>query len=124
MAIDCEPDASPSSAGYPLVSYRDNSSSVLSNVLEHRLREIKMLLRRIAPTACIVGEGVVRWAKIGSCDHNGAGQAPFGVINTLNLIARPTAQTVVEQSRAQGCSVRSITLAIQIPIATSPTHSP
>lgn len=81
-------------------------------MLEDRLREVKMLLRRVAPAARIVGKGIVWRAKIGGCDQNGARQAPSGVIYTLNLIARATAQTIVEQSCAQSCSVCTITLAI------------
>lgn len=96
MSIDGEPYASSSPAGYPSVSNRHNPCSVLSNVLEYRLREIEVLKRRVAPASSVVRKGIVRRAEIGGCDHNGAWQAPSGVTGTLNLIARPTAQAIVE----------------------------
>ena len=105
----------------PSVSHRHNSSFVLGNVLEDRLREIKVVLGRVAPTPIVVRKSIVWWAEIGGCNHNGARQAPPGVAHTLNLIARPTAQPIVEQSCAQSCSVCPIPLAIQVPIATSST---
>jgi hypothetical protein len=124
VAIDGESDTSPSSAGYPSVSHGNDSSSVLSYVLEYRLREIKMVLRRVTPAASIVGESIVRWAEISGCDHNGARQAPFGVTSTLNLITRSTAQPIVEQSSTESSSVGSIPLAVEVSISTSPTHCP
>lgn len=107
--------------GLPSVGNRHNSCSVLSNVLEDRLREIKVLQWRVAPTSCVVGEGIVWRAEIGGSDHNGAWQAPFRVTSALNLIARATAQPVVEQSRTQSSSVCSIALTVQVTIPTSPT---
>jgi hypothetical protein len=93
----------------------------LGNVLEDRLRKIKVVLGRVAPTPCIVRESIVWWAEIGGCNDNGAWQAPFRVTHALNLIARPAAQTIVEQSSAQSRSVRPIPLAVQVPIPTSST---
>jgi len=54
MAIDGEPYASPPPAGYPSVRNRDNTSSGLGNVLEDRLREVKVVLRRVTPSSSIV----------------------------------------------------------------------
>ena len=105
----------------PSVRNRHNSSSILSNVLEDRLRKVKVMQRRIAPTSCIVRESIVWRAEIGGCDHNGASQAPLTIIHALNLIARTTAQSIVKQSCAQSCSICSITLAIQVSITTSST---
>lgn len=48
----------------PSVNYRYNPSLILSNVLENRLRKIKMVLGRVTPTT--------RWTEIGGCDYNGA----------------------------------------------------
>ncbi len=124
MAVDGEPYASTSPAGYPSVGNRDNPSSVLGNALEDRLREIKVLERRVTPSSSIVREGIVWWAEIGGSDHNGAWQAPFWVFRAPNLIARSAAQPTVEQSCAQSCCVRSIPLAVQVPIPTSTTHCP
>ena len=78
--------------------------------------------RRVAPPSCIVWKGIVWWAEIGGCDHNGARQAPFSVIYALNLIARATAQPIVEQSCAQSCCVRPIPLAVQVSIPTSTAY--
>jgi len=124
VAIDGEPYASLSTTGYPFVSHRHYSSFVLGNVLEDRLREIKVVLGRVAPTPIVVRKSIVWWAEIGGCNHNGARQTPPGVTHTLDLIARPTAQPIVEQGCAQSCSVCPIPLAIQVPIATSSTHCP
>lgn len=110
------------SLGLPSVSNRHNTSSVLSNVLEDRLREVKVVLRRIAPAPSIVRKGIVWWAEIGGCDHNGTRQTPFGVIYTSNLIARTTAQAIVEQSSAQCCSICPIPLTVEVSIPTSTTY--
>lgn len=91
MSVDCEPYASLSSAWYPSVRNRDNPSSVLSNVLEDGLRKVEVFQRRVAPAAGIVWESIVRWAEIGGRDHDRAGQAPFPVVDTLDLVARTTA---------------------------------
>jgi hypothetical protein len=75
----------------PSVGHRYNTSTVSGNVLEDRLREIKVVLRRVTPPPCIVRQGIVWRAEIGGCDQNGARQAPFGVIHAPDLIARSTA---------------------------------
>ena len=106
----------------PPVSNRNNPSPVLSNVLEDRLREIKVVEGRVAPPPGIVWERIVWWAEIGGSDHNGTWQAPLAVTHTPDLIARPTAKTIVEQGCAQGSCVCPISLAVQIPIPTSPTY--
>jgi hypothetical protein len=105
----------------PSVRHRHDSSSVLGNVLEDGLRKIEVVLRRVTPTPGIVRKSIVWWAEIGGCNHNGARQAPFGVTLALNLVARSTAQPIVEQSSAQSSSVRPVALAIQVPIPTSST---
>lgn len=107
-----EPYAPPPAAWHPSVRNRDDASFVLGNLLEDGLREVKMLLRRVTPAACVVREGIVWWAEISGRDQNGAGQAPSSVIHTLNLIARPTAQSIIEQSCTQSCRVCTISLAV------------
>ena len=88
----------------PSVNYGNNTSSVLGNVLENRLREIKVVIRRVTPAS---------WrAEVSGCDHNGARQAPLWVIDTPELIACTTAQAIVKQCSAQCCCVNTITLAI------------
>jgi hypothetical protein len=80
-----------------------------------------MVLGRVAPAPCIVGESIVWRAEVGGSDHNRAGQAPPTVINTPNLETSPTAQSIVEQCRAQSCCVSPIPLAVKVSIPTSPT---
>lgn len=62
-------------------------------MLEDRLREIEVLVRRVAPPT--VG---VRWAEVGGGDLNRPRQTPLMVIHALDFKARATAQTIVEQS--------------------------
>lgn len=80
-----------------------------------------MLLGRVTPAPCIVGESVVWWAEVGGGDHYGTWEAPLGVIRAPNLITRPTAQAIVEKSSAQCCGVSPIALAVEVPIPASPT---
>ncbi|KAH0454076.1 hypothetical protein IEQ34_018400 [Dendrobium chrysotoxum] len=82
-----------------------------------------MLLGRITPPSCIVWKGIIWWAEIGCSDHNGTRKAPLPIINTHNLITRPTAQPIVEKSSAKSCSVCPISLTVQIPIPTSSTYT-
>lgn len=98
----------------PSVNYRNNSSSILCNMLEYRLREVKVLLRRVTPAAW--------WAKISGSDHNGAREAPLWIIHTPNFKACSTAKAIVVQCSAQCCSANPITLAVQVSISTSPTY--
>ena len=100
--------------GIPSVSDRDNPSSVLSNVLEDRLREIKVLLGRITPASW--------WAEVSGSDDNGAREAPLGIIHTPKLKTGATAEAIVEKSCAQCCSVGPIPLAVQVSISTSSTY--
>ena len=103
----------------PSVGHRHNAGLVLGNVLEDRLREVEVVLGRVAPAAGIVGEGIVWRAEIGGGDHNGAGQAPLGVVHTPNLVARSAPQPIVEQSSAQGRRVGSVPLAVEVAVPTS-----
>lgn len=70
-------------ARLPSVNYRNNPSSVLGNVLEDRLGEIEVFLGRVTPSSW--------WAEISGGDHNGASEAPFWIIYTSDLKARPAA---------------------------------
>lgn len=78
---------------------------------------------RVAPPAVVAGKRIVWRAEIRSSDENGraAGMAPLGVVAALYLEAGAAAQAVVEQGRAQSSRLHSIALAVQIPIAASPT---
>lgn len=96
---------------------------VLGNVEEDRLGEVKMVERRVAPAAGSAGKGVIGRTEVGSSDQNGARKAPFGVTHALDLIARPTAQPIVEEGSANSRSVGPVPLTVKIPIPTSPTCS-
>ena len=67
----------------PSINYRNNASFILGNLLENRLRQIKMVIGRVTPAT--------RRAEIGGSDHNGARKAPLWVIHTLDFITCTTA---------------------------------
>lgn len=90
----------------------------MSNLQESRLGHVKVLERRIAPPAVVVGQVIVRGAEVSGSDSDGTGEAPFGVIVAFHLITRPAAQAIVEQSSAECCSVSPIPLAVQITVPT------
>lgn len=102
----------------PSKCHRHNSSSILSNLKEGWFCHIKVLQRRVAPTTIIVGQSKVWRTEVCSSDNNGARLAPSWIIITPHFITCPTTQAIVEQSSAQSCSVGSISLTVQIPIAT------
>lgn len=54
VSINLKPNSTPSPAGYPSVSNRDDSGFELGNVLEDRLREVKVVLWRVAPPSIVV----------------------------------------------------------------------
>lgn len=66
---------------------RDYSSSVLSNLEESRLGQVKVLERRVAPAAVVVRQGQVWRAEVCGCDGDGAGEAPFRVVVASHLVA-------------------------------------
>lgn len=70
--------------------------------------------RRVAPAAIVVGQSIVGRAKIGGGDEDGraTGVAPLRIISALELETGTAAKPIVEQSRAQRCSVYSIPLAV------------
>lgn len=119
MAVDCEPYSSPSFARSPPISDGDDSGMVLGNVEEHRLGEVKMVQRRVAPAAGGVGKGVIGRTEIGGGDQNRAWKTPLRVVHALDLIARPAAQPIVEQGSANSGGVPTEPLTVQIPIPTS-----
>lgn len=83
-------------------------------MLEDRLREVKVVLRRVTPAAW--------WTEICGSDHNGARETPLWIICTPNFKACSTAEAIVVQCSAQCCSANPITLAVQVSISTSPTY--
>lgn len=77
---------------------------------------------RVAPASIVVREGVVRGAEVGGRhqDRRAARVAPLAVVHALDLEASPAAEPIVEQRRAQGCCVHSVSLAVQVPVPTGP----
>jgi hypothetical protein len=64
----------------PSEEYGYNSSSILSNVQESRLGQIKMLERGIAPATIVIRESRIWRAKVGGSDSDGAREAPLRVV--------------------------------------------
>lgn len=79
------------------------------------------MARRVAPSAIVVGEGVVGRAEVGGGDGYGAGQTPLGVVVAPHLVAGAAAQPAVEESSTQRCSACTIPLAIQVAVSTCST---
>lgn len=122
VAIDGETNSALSLTLHPSVLNRDDTGPKLGNVLENRLREIKVFQRRIAPSTVIIGKGIVGWAEVSSSDNDRARKAPLLIIIALNFIASSTAETIVEQRSAQSRGICTVSLAIQIAITASTTH--
>lgn len=122
MTIDCESDSPLLPAWYPSKGDRDNASLEMSNLLENRLREVKVPQRRVTPTPSIVRQSIVWGAEISGCHHNRRRKAPLVVVGAPDLEARPAAHPSVEQRRAQGRRVRPVPLAVQIAVPTCSSH--
>ena len=80
----------------PAEGDRDDSGPVLGNLEEGRLGHVKVLKRRVAPPTIGVRQGIVRRAKICSCNYNASREAPFWVSSTFDFKASSTTQSVVE----------------------------
>lgn len=119
-----EPDPSWLSAWHPAVDNGDDTGVVSGDLEEHRHSEVEMGAWRVTPPTIIARKSVVRWAEIGSRyeDRRTAFMAPFWVLAALDFVARTTSQPVVEQRRTQCCRRHSVTLTVQVPIPTRPTH--
>lgn len=107
--------------GLPSVGHWNNSSPVLSNMLKDTLREIKVMLWGVTPTSSVVRESVIRRAEVSSSDDNRSSKTPFVVIDTPNFKTSSATKAIVENCGAQGSSVGTITLAVQITIPTRAT---
>lgn len=112
VAVDCEPYSSFLHTRHPSEGYWDNSCSVLSDFEESRLGHVEVLERRVAPATVVVRQGQVGRAKVGGGHDDRAGEAPFRISTAPELVTGAAAQPIVEQRRAQSCSVRSITLTV------------
>ncbi|KAK2966905.1 hypothetical protein RJ640_029252 [Escallonia rubra] len=105
-----------------LLFNRDNSSSILSYVLENRLRKIKVLQGSVTPPACIVWESTVWRAEISGRDYDRTRETPLAIIHTFDLKTSTTSQTIVEQSSTKrGCAC-TVTLAVEISVPTSSSY--
>lgn len=102
----------------PSEEYRDNPSTILSNLQESRLSQIEVFERRIAPPAIVIGQSLIRWAEVGGRDNDVTMEAPFGVVVASHLVTCSTAQTTVEESSAQSRRASTVPLAVQVSITT------
>lgn len=55
----------------------------MSNVQESRLGQIKVLKRGVAPATIVIRESLIRRAKVGGSDSDGAREAPLRVVIAL-----------------------------------------
>ena len=69
-------------------------------MLKDRLREVKVLLGRVAPPTSVIRQRIIRRAEVRGGDDDSRPEAPLGVIDTLDLKASSTALPIVEQSSA------------------------
>ncbi|CAA7389706.1 unnamed protein product [Spirodela intermedia] len=106
----------------PAVSDGDDAGTVLGDLEEHGHGEVEVGTRRVAPAAIVGGEGKVRGAEVGGGDEDGGASAvaPPGIVGALDLEARPAAQPVVEEGRAQRCSLHAVALTVQVAIPACP----
>ena len=108
----------------PSVNNGNNSSSVNGDLLPRRLRHVKMLKRRIAPTSVIVGQSKIWRTEI--CCRNGnrfSRQTPLIISTSVTLYLKtfPARSPVIKQSCAQRRRIRPISRTIQVPISASPS---
>ena len=106
----------------PLVEDGDDSASVNADLFPSGLSHVEVLKGRVAPSAVVVGESEVWWAKIGGCyGHRRPFDAPTGVglVIARDLDALPAGCSVVEQRGAQRCRACPVTRVVQVPIPTS-----
>ena len=70
-----EPDSSTLLVGYTTESKGKNSGMVLGDLKKHENGEVEVEMRRVAPTAIVVGKSAVRWAEVCGGDED---FLPFG----------------------------------------------
>lgn len=88
-----------------------------SNTKEGRHGHVKVLSRRVAPSALVVW-----WAEVGGCNGDPSpAKAPLWVcfIVTHNLVTGPTCLPISEQNTAQCCCMYSKTSMDSVVIPTS-----
>lgn len=104
----------------PSVQDRDDSGLPLCDRHERGLRHVKVDPGRVAPAAIVWILRPVRRAEVrGSHGREGNSlEAPLR-LDTLDLIASPTAVTVLEQGGAQRSGARAVPVREQISVSTS-----
>lgn len=101
-----------------------NSGPVFCYGLECRLSHVEMWSGRIAPTAIVTWECIVRRTEVGGCDGNVFTlETPLGYLFCIAnyLIAASARLAIVEQGCAECSCFCSITVSIEITITTSST---
>jgi len=103
----------------PAVENGDDSCLKDTNLFVSGNGHVEMLERHVAPSAVVIRQGEIGRTEVGCChSHGSAGYTPPRFI-ALQLEACPAAEAVVKERSAQSCCVRSIALAVQIPIPAS-----
>jgi hypothetical protein len=107
----------------PSVLDGHDAGTGLGDLSEHRLSEVEMQLRRVAPPAVVVGECVVGRAEVGGRHDGGARQAAAAA-GAPDLKARAAALPVVEQRSAERRRVGPVPRAehVAVPTRSSCTH--
>ena len=124
VAIDGEVDATGLGTGDTTVEDRDDATAVDADLLESRLRHVKVGERRVAPAAGIVGECIVGGAEVGGGDNDGgACMAPLGISSGIapELEASTASEAGIEEHGAKGGSVGSIARGVKVAVATGTT---
>jgi len=108
----------------PAVRDGDDAGAVLGNFEEHGHGEVEVWSGRVAPSAIVAGESVVRRAEVRGRhqDRGAASVAPARVVVALYLEARSAAQPAVEQRRAQRRRVHAVALAVEVPVPARASH--
>jgi hypothetical protein len=103
----------------PAVENGDDSCLKDTNLFISGNGHVEVLERHVAPSAVVIRQGKIGRTEVGCChSHGSAGYTPPRFI-ALQLEACPAAEAIVKERSAQSCRVRSIALAVQIPIPAS-----
>ena len=84
----------------PLVHYGDDATFINTDFLPGRLGHVEVRPWHVAPAAIIIGEGVIRWAKVsgrhGHCHARLTKQRVRALAITCDLVTLPARGAVVE----------------------------
>ena len=100
------------------VSHGHDPAFVYRELEERGLRHVEVWTGRVAPTAVIVGQRGVGRTKVCGRDNHGrmSGQAPFGIVNALQLEARAARSPGIEERGAERGRVRAVTLGVEVAV--------